>query len=42
MGSKTVTLLSASDNKIDAMKDILISKMNKRGVSINSLRRIEK
>jgi len=37
IGAKVVTLLSASDNKIDAMKDILISKMNKRGVSINSL-----
>ena len=40
-GSKTVTLLSASDNKIDAMKDILISKMNKRGVSINSLEELK-
>ena len=37
MGAKVLTLLSSSDNKIDAMKDILISKMNKRGVSINSL-----
>lgn len=35
--AKTLTLLSDSDNKVDAMKDILISKMNKRGVSINSL-----
>jgi hypothetical protein len=35
--AKTLTLLSASDNKIDAMKDVLISKMNKRGVSINSI-----
>jgi uncharacterized protein YajQ (UPF0234 family) len=40
-GSKTVTLLSASDNKIDAMKDVLISKMNKRGVSINSLEELK-
>ena len=40
-GSKVVTLLSASDNKIDAMKDILISKMNKRGVSINSLEELK-
>ncbi|MEA3315744.1 MAG: YajQ family cyclic di-GMP-binding protein [Campylobacterota bacterium] len=37
MGAKVLTLLSSSDNKVDAMKDILISKMNKRGVSINSL-----
>ena len=36
-GAKTLTLTSASDNKIDAMKDILISKMNKRDISINSL-----
>jgi uncharacterized protein YajQ (UPF0234 family) len=41
MSAKTVTLLSASDNKIDAMKDILISKMNKRGVSINSLEEVK-
>ena len=27
-GAKIVTLLSGSDNKIDAMKDILISKNN--------------
>ena len=37
INAKVLTLVSASDNKIDAMKDILISKMNKRGVSINSL-----
>ncbi len=36
-GAKTLVLTSASDNKIDAMKDILISKMNKRDISINSL-----
>ena len=40
-GAKVVTLLSASDNKIDAMKDMLISKMNKRGVSINSLEELK-
>ena len=40
-GSKTLTLLSESDQKIDAMKDILISKMNKRGVSINSLEEVK-
>ncbi len=38
--AKVVTLLSASDQKIDAMKDILISKMNKRGVPINALEEI--
>jgi hypothetical protein len=41
MGAKVLTLLSGSDNKIDAMKDILISKMNKRGVSINSLEELK-
>ena len=35
VGAKTLTLISTSDNKIDAMRDILISKMNKRGISIN-------
>jgi len=40
-GNKTLTLLSDSDNKVDAMKDILISKMNKRGVSINSLEELK-
>lgn len=39
--SKVLTLLSQSDNKIDAMKDVLISKMNKRGVSINSLEEVK-
>ena len=41
IGSKTLTLLSGSDYKVDAMKDILISKMNKRGVSINSLEELK-
>jgi uncharacterized protein YajQ (UPF0234 family) len=41
MNAKVLTLLSASDNKVDAMKDILISKMNKRGVSINSLEELK-
>lgn len=36
-GSKTITLISSSDNKIEAIYSILISKMNKRGISINSL-----
>jgi len=38
--AKVVTLLSASDQKIDAMKDVLISKMNKRGVPINALEEV--
>ena len=37
VGAKTLTLVTSSDNKIDAMRDVLISKMNKRGISINSL-----
>ncbi|RXJ78544.1 YajQ family cyclic di-GMP-binding protein [Arcobacter sp. F155] len=41
-GAKTLTLVSSSDNKIDAMYDILISKMNKRGLSINSLEELRK
>jgi uncharacterized protein YajQ (UPF0234 family) len=36
-GLKTITLTTSSDNKIEAMYSILISKMNKRGISINSL-----
>ncbi len=40
-GAKVLTLLSESDQKVDAMKDILISKMNKRGVSINSLEELK-
>jgi len=39
--AKTLTLLSASDNKVDAMKDIMISKMNKRDISINSLEELK-
>ncbi|AXH12678.1 YajQ family cyclic di-GMP-binding protein [Halarcobacter bivalviorum] len=41
-GAKTLTLVSSSDNKIDAMYDILIAKMNKRGLSINSLEELKK
>ncbi|QKJ23743.1 YajQ family cyclic di-GMP-binding protein [Poseidonibacter lekithochrous] len=40
-GAKTLVLTSASDNKVDAMKDILISKMNKRDISINSLEEVK-
>ena len=40
-GAKTLILTSASDNKIDAMKDVLISKMNKRGIPINSLEEVK-
>ena len=39
--AKTLILLSASDNKVDAMKDILISRMNKREISINSLEELK-
>jgi len=39
--AKVVTLISDTDNKIDAMKDILISKMNKRGVPINALEELK-
>ncbi|BAK72953.1 MAG: YajQ family cyclic di-GMP-binding protein [Arcobacter sp.] len=42
IGAKTLILVSSSDNKIDAMMDILISKMNKREISINSLEEIKK
>ena len=42
VGAKTLTLISSSDNKIDAMRDILISNMNKRGISINSLEELKK
>ena len=42
VGAKTLTLVTASDNKIDAMRDVLISKMNKRGLSINSLEELKK
>jgi len=40
-GAKTLILTSGSDNKVDAMKDILISKMNKRDISINSLEELK-
>jgi len=36
-GSKTITLISTRDNKVDALYDILLSKLNKRGIPINSL-----
>ncbi|AXX87589.1 YajQ family cyclic di-GMP-binding protein [Malaciobacter marinus] len=39
--TKTLSLVSASDNKVDAIKDILISKMNKRDISINSLEELK-
>jgi len=42
VGAKTLTLVSSSDNKIDAMLDIMISKMNKRDISINSLEELKK
>lgn len=42
IGAKILILISSSDNKIDAMRDILISSMNKRGISINSLEELKK
>ncbi|RXK01276.1 YajQ family cyclic di-GMP-binding protein [Arcobacter sp. CECT 8986] len=39
--TKILTVLTATDNKIDAMKDILLSKMNKRGISLNSLEELK-
>lgn len=42
IGAKTLTLISSIDSKIDAMFDIMISKMNKRGISINSLEELKK
>ena len=42
VGAKTLTLVTSSDNKIDAMRDVLISKMNKRGISINSLEELKR
>lgn len=40
--AKSIVLISASDNKVDAIYDVLISKMNKRGISINSLEELKK
>ncbi len=36
--NKTITLLTSSDNKADAMKDILLSKIIKRGISAKALK----
>ena len=41
-GAKTLTLNSSSDNKVEAIYDVLISKMNKRGISINSFEELIK
>ena len=41
VGAKTLTLITASDNKIDAIKDVLLSKMNKREIPINSLEEVK-
>lgn len=40
--AKSIVLLSATDNKVEAIYDVLISKMNKRGISINSLEEVKK
>ena len=37
VGAKTLTLISSSDNKIDAMRDILISKMKIQVVEIENI-----
>ena len=39
--AKTLTIISQSDNKVDAIKDVMISKMNKRDISINSLEEVK-
>ena len=39
--AKTLSLSSSSDSKIDALKDILLSKMIKRGLSPKSLEEIK-
>ncbi len=40
--AKVLTLVSSSDSKIDALKDILLSKMIKRGISPKSLDEVKK
>ncbi|ADV47094.1 YajQ family cyclic di-GMP-binding protein [Nitratifractor salsuginis] len=40
--AKTLTLVSSSDSKIDALKDILLSKMIKRGLSPKSLDEVKR
>ncbi len=40
--AKTLILISSSDSKIDALKDILLSKMIKRGISPKSLDEFKK
>ncbi len=40
--NKTITLLTSSDNKADAMKDILLSKIIKRGISTKALKEIKR
>jgi uncharacterized protein YajQ (UPF0234 family) len=40
--AKTLSLTSSSDSKIDALKDILLSKMIKRGLSPKSLEEVKR
>lgn len=40
--SKTITLLSSSDNKADAMKDIVISKMIKRSIPSQAIKELKR
>ena len=39
--AKTLSLSSSSDQKIDALKDIVMSKMIKRGLSVKSLEEVK-
>lgn len=39
--TKTLSLSSSSDQKIDALKDIVMSKMIKRGLSVKSLEEVK-
>ncbi len=40
--AKTITLLSSSDNKADAMKDILISKLIKRSIPSQAIKELKR
>ncbi len=40
--NKLITLTSSSDNKADAMKDIVISKMIKRSIPANAIKEIKR
>ncbi|PID47414.1 MAG: YajQ family cyclic di-GMP-binding protein [Proteobacteria bacterium] len=40
--AKTITLLSSSDNKAEAMKDIVISKLIKRSIPANAIKELKR